>query len=93
MNVLRKRAPLAIDTTAQSASPLDSAFIAPPAVAPVDHDFVAIHGLAADGFTFGKITDFDAEPGMQETAHVIEPDGSRADFGLGTFTIRRNFQE
>ncbi len=34
--------------------------------------------VVVEGFTFGKITDFDAEPCDMGDAFVIAPDGSRA---------------
>jgi hypothetical protein len=34
--------------------------------------------VAVDGFTFGKITDFEVEPCNDGDAFVIAPDGSRA---------------
>jgi hypothetical protein len=58
--------------------PIEPAFIVPPADAPVYHGFVILHDVAADGFTLGKITDFDAEPCMEGDAFAITPDGSRA---------------
>jgi hypothetical protein len=57
-----KGRPLAIDPMAQSASPTEPAFIAPPEGAPVHHGFVILEDVLADGFTLGKITDFEAEP-------------------------------
>lgn len=40
-----------------------------------------VDDVTAEGFTLGKITDFEAEPCDQGNAFVIAPDGSRA--GLG----------
>jgi len=70
--------PLAIDATARSASPTEPAFIARPDGAPVYHGFVILDDVTADGFTLGKITDFEIEPCMEGDAFVIAPDGSRA---------------
>jgi hypothetical protein len=74
--------PLAIDATAQSASPTEPAFISPPEGAPVYHGFVVLDDVTAEGFILGKITDFEVEPCMEGDAFVIAPDGSRA--GLGS---------
>jgi hypothetical protein len=70
--------PLAIAATAQTASPTEPAFVARPEGAPVDQGFVVLEDVAAGGFTLGKITDFEAEPGDEGDAFVIAPDGSRA---------------
>ena len=78
MNDLPKGRPLAIDATAQSASPTEPAFVARPEGAPVYHGFVVLDDVTADGFTLGKITDFEAEPCDEGDAFVIAPDGSRA---------------
>jgi len=51
-----KGQPLAIDATAQSASPTEPAFIARPEGAPVYYGFVVLDDVAVDGFTLGKIT-------------------------------------
>jgi hypothetical protein len=78
MNDLPKGRPLAIDATAQSASPTEPAFVARPEGAPVYHGFVVLDDVTADGFTLGKITDVEAEPCDEGDAFVIAPDGSRA---------------
>jgi hypothetical protein len=70
--------PLAIDHTAASASQNEPGFIAPPPGAPVYHGFQILSGVTADGFTFGKITDFEAEPCDYGDAFVVAPDNSRA---------------
>jgi hypothetical protein len=70
--------PLAVDHKAASASPTEPAFIARPDGAPVYHGFVILDDVAADGFTLGKITDWEAEPCETGDAFVIAPDGSRA---------------
>ena len=81
MDDVPKGRPLAIDATAQSASPTEPAFIARPEGAPVYYGFVVLHDVTVDGFTLGKITDFEAEPCDEGDAFVIAPDGGRA--GLG----------
>jgi hypothetical protein len=70
--------PLAVDPSAQSASWTEPAFIAKPKDAPVYHGFVILTGVVVDGFTFGKITDFESEPCGEGDAFVIAPDNSRA---------------
>ena len=78
MDDVSKGRPLAIDATAQSASPTEPAFIARPEGAPVYHGFVVLGAVSVDGFTLGKITDWEAEPCEAGDAFVIAPDGSRA---------------
>jgi len=78
MDDVPKGRPLAIDATAQSASPTEPAFIARPEGAPVYYGFVVLDDLTVDGFTLGKITDWEAEPCETGDAFVIAPDGSRA---------------
>jgi hypothetical protein len=78
MNDLPKGRPLAIDATARSASPTEPAFIARPEGAPVYYGFVVLDDVTVDGFTLGKITDFEAEPCDEGDAFVIAPDGDRA---------------
>lgn len=70
--------PLAIDATAKSATPTEPAFISPPEGAPVYHGFVVLDDVTVEGFTLGKITDFEVGPCMEGDAFVIAPDGSRA---------------
>jgi hypothetical protein len=70
--------PLAVDRDAASASQTEPAFIARPAGSPVYHGFSVLKDVAVDGFTFGKITDFEAEPCNYGDAFVIAPDNSRA---------------
>jgi hypothetical protein len=77
MNNLPKGRPLPIDATARSASPTEPAFIARPDGAPVYYGFVVLDDVVADGFTLGKITDWEAEPCETGDAFVIAPDGSR----------------
>jgi hypothetical protein len=70
--------PLAVAPDAQSASPTEPAFIARPEGAPVYYGFVVLNDVIVDGFTLGKITDFEAVPCDEGDAFVIAPDGSRA---------------
>jgi hypothetical protein len=70
--------PLALDPLAQSASRNAPAFIAKPSGAPVYHGFEILHDVVVDGFTFGKITDFETEPYDEGDAFVVAPDNSRA---------------
>ena len=78
MDDVPKGRPLAIDVTAQSASRTEPAFIARREGAPVYYGFVVLDDVTVDGFTLGKITDFEAEPCDEGDAFVIAPDGSRA---------------
>jgi len=78
MDDTQKGRPLAVDHKAQSASPTEPAFIARPEGAPVYHGFVVLDDVTVDGFTLGKITDWEAEPCDSGDAFVIAPDGSRA---------------
>lgn len=70
--------PLAVDGSARSASQSDPAFIARPAGAPVYHGFQILSDVVVEGFIFGKITDFEAEPCNVGDAFIIAPDDSRA---------------
>jgi hypothetical protein len=70
--------PIAVDPLAQSASQNEPAFIARPKDAPVYHGFPVLSDVVVDGFTFGKITDFEIEPCTEGDAFVIAPDNSRA---------------
>lgn len=70
--------PLAIDASAESAQKDTPGFLARPAGAPVYHGFRTLDDVVVDGFTFGAITDFEAEPCEEGDAFVIAPDGSRA---------------
>lgn len=73
-----KGRPIAIDPNAASASPTEPAFIARPAGAPVYHGFPMLPEVVVDGFTFGMITDFEAEPSQEGDAFLVAPDNSRA---------------
>ena len=70
--------PLALDPNAQNASEDLPGFLARPADAPPYHGFQILSDVCADGFTFGKISDFEAEPSDEGDAFVIAPDNSRA---------------
>ncbi len=78
MDESRQGRPLAIDDSARSGSPTEPAFVARPEGAPVYHGFVVLDDVKVDGFTLGKITDWEAEPCETGDAFVIAPDGSRA---------------
>jgi hypothetical protein len=78
MDQSQRGRPLAIDHKAASISPTEPAFIARPEGAPVYHGFVILDDIAIEGFTLGKITDWEAEPCEAGDAFVIAPDGSRA---------------
>lgn len=70
--------PLALDRAAGSASETLPPFLAPPVGAPVYYGFQILEDVVVDGFTFGKITDFEAEATAVGDAFVIAPDNSRA---------------
>ena len=78
MDDMPKGRPLAIDARATSASPAEPAFIAPPEGAPVYRGFVVLDDVAVDGFSLGKIKDFEVELCIDGDAFVIAPDGSRS---------------
>ena len=73
-----KGQPLAVDLKAKSASPTEPAFVARPEGAPVYYGFVVLEDVSVEGFTFGAITDFEAEPCDAGDAFIVAPDGSRA---------------
>jgi hypothetical protein len=52
--------PLAVDNKAKRVSPTQPAFVARPEGAPVYHGFVVLDDVTVDGFTLGKITDWEA---------------------------------
>jgi hypothetical protein len=70
--------PLALDPLTESASRNVPAFIAKPAGAPVYHGFEILHDIVVDGFTFGKITDFEIGTCTEGDAFVVAPDNRRA---------------
>lgn len=70
--------PVAFDPQADSAEKDLPGFLARPAGAPIYHGFRILTDVVVDGFTFGAITDFEAEKRYEGDAFVIAPDGSRA---------------
>lgn len=70
--------PIAVDPKATSASASEPAFIARPAGEPVYYVFQVLDDVVVQGFTLGKITDFEAEPCQEGDAFVVGPDNSRA---------------
>jgi hypothetical protein len=70
--------PLRIDPEATSADPSAPAFVARPEGAPVYYGFPIIESSAVEGFRFGIITDFIAEPDTSGDAFVVAPDDTRA---------------
>jgi len=52
--------------------------VARPEGAPVYYGFVVLEDVSVEGFTFGAITDFEAEPCNAGDAFIVAPDGSRA---------------
>jgi hypothetical protein len=74
----RRGLPLALNQNAESADPSLPAFLARPSNTPVYHGFSVLEDVSVDEFTFGMITDFEAEPSDYGDAFVIAPDGSRA---------------
>jgi hypothetical protein len=73
-----KGRPIATDPNARSASTNHPAFVTPPVGAPVYYGFPVLEDVTVDGFTLGKITDFEAEFCDEGDAFVIAPDHSRA---------------
>jgi hypothetical protein len=92
MNNVPKGRPLAIDATALNASANEPAFIARPDGAPVYYGFIILDDVVVDGFTLGKITDWEAEPCETGDAFVIAPDGSRAGL-VWELSDKQYFQE
>lgn len=72
------RSPLAIDPKSPSASSIEPAFIARPEGEPVYHGFKVLSNVVVEGFTLGKITDFEVESTDTGDAFVVAPDNSRA---------------
>ena len=56
------------------------------------YGFQILDGVSVDGFTFGKITDFEAEPCEHGDAFVIAPDNSRAGL-VWEVSGKHNFQQ
>lgn len=71
MDERQRGRPLAIDHRAASASPTEPALVARPEGAPVYHGFVILDDVVVDGFTLGKLTDWEAEPCETGDAFVI----------------------
>jgi hypothetical protein len=74
----QKGRPMAVDSDVVGTSSDALAFITPPDGVPVYYGFPVLEDVVVDGFIFGKITDFDAEPCTEGDAFVIAPDNSRA---------------
>jgi hypothetical protein len=87
-----KGRPLATDPNATSASATEPAFIIPPKGAPAYYGFPVLQDVAVGGFTFGKITDFEAEPCNEGDAFVIAPDNSRAGL-VWNVSTKKQFHE
>jgi hypothetical protein len=69
--------PIAMDSSAKSASDSLPAFIARPSDAPVYHGFQILDGVVIDGFTLGIITSFEEGGATEGDAFIIAPDNSR----------------
>ena len=69
---------MALDRLAKSASRTEPAFVAKPESAPVCNGFPILSDVVVDGFTFGKISYFNAETCTEGGAFVVAPDNSRA---------------
>jgi hypothetical protein len=74
---LRSR-PLRLDPTATNGSAEAPAFISRPLGSSVYYGFPILDSSAVDGFRFGMITDFIAQPDTSGDAFVVAPDNSRA---------------
>jgi len=70
--------PIAMDPKAISTSPTNPPFVAPPPESPAYYGFQVLNDVTIDGFTLGKIPDFEAEHCDYGDAFVIAPDDSRA---------------
>jgi hypothetical protein len=70
--------PLAVDYAATSCGDDIPGFLAKPRGAPVYHGFRILGDVDVDGFTFGMITDFEAEESSEGDAFIVAPDNSRA---------------
>ena len=70
---------IALDLLGKSASRTEPAFVAKPEGAPIYHDFQILSDVVVEGFRFGKISGFDAEPCTEGDAFVVALDHSRAD--------------
>jgi hypothetical protein len=83
---------MALDPLAKNASRTEPASVARPEGSPVYHGFQILHDVVVDGFTFGKISDFAAEPCTAGDAFVVAPDNSRAGF-VWEVSDNSHFQE
>jgi hypothetical protein len=70
--------PIALNPNAISTSAADPPFVSPPPGSPVYYGFQILHDVVVEGFTFGKITDFEAEACDYGDAFVVAPDDTRA---------------
>lgn len=77
MNSKPKGRRLRIDRNAESAVPGEAAFIARPSGTPVYHGFPILSDVSVEGFTFGMISDFEAEPMECGDAFIVAPDNTR----------------
>ena len=68
---------LRLDPDAQAADASTPAFVSRPKDAPVYYGFTVLDDVEVEGFRFGMITDFEAEPDTRGDAFVVAPDGSR----------------
>jgi hypothetical protein len=75
---IRAGRPIAVDPEAASASADGPAFLNPPDGAPVYHGFPILKDVAEEGFSLGKITDFEVAHCDYGDAFVVAPDNSRA---------------
>lgn len=70
---------LMLDLRAETADSSRPAFMAPPEGSPPFHGFSVLEDVCVEGFSWGGITDFEREPGLESgDAFIVAPDGSRA---------------
>jgi len=70
--------PIAYDADAISAVDGMAGFLAPPPGSPAYYGFAILPEIEFDGFRFGMITDFIAQPDDDGDAFIVAPDDSRA---------------
>jgi hypothetical protein len=70
--------PLRLASGVPPSSTGEPAFLARPDGAPIYYGFPIIESSEVDGFRFGMITDFVAQPSTHGDAFVVAPDNSRA---------------
>jgi hypothetical protein len=75
--------PLRLDPAATSALPEQPPFVARPDGAPVYYGFPIIESSAVDGFRFGMITDFVAQPDTCGDGFVVAPRRQPGGLGVG----------